>query len=187
MEQIRICGFPGCKKPTTRQSKDYCNTHYRKMLAEGRRVIVRPTDAEKAVIVASYMAGQSTYKISAAIKMREDKIQYWLKKWGVSLRPVGFQKGHKLRFRGRKSERGYILIYRPDHPNARKDGYILEHRFVAAQTLERPLKKGEIAHHEDESKDNNAPGNIIAMSNGEHTKLHNPVRTRWAKRNGTRI
>lgn len=47
------------------------------------------------------------------------------------------------------------------------------HRIVAEQKLGRPLRPGEIAHHEDRNKRNNAPDNITVLENqSEHAKLH---------------
>jgi hypothetical protein len=47
------------------------------------------------------------------------------------------------------------------------------HRIIAEQILERPLKKGEVVHHEDENKRNNNPSNIkIFSSQAEHAAHH---------------
>lgn len=42
---------------------------------------------------------------------------------------------------------GYILVYCPEYPEAKKNGYVLEHRFVMANHLGRPLKPEEHVHH----------------------------------------
>ncbi len=47
------------------------------------------------------------------------------------------------------------------------------HRIVAEEILGRPLKKGEVVHHIDENKLNNAPSNIqIFASQAEHARHH---------------
>lgn len=54
-----------------------------------------------------------------------------------------------------------------------------EHRAVAEQNLGRSLLPGEIAHHRDENKRNNAPENIQALaSQAEHARLHGLGRKR---------
>lgn len=48
-----------------------------------------------------------------------------------------------------------------------------EHRRVAEEMLGRPLKKGEVVHHEDENKRNNDPSNLkVFASQAEHAKYH---------------
>lgn len=47
-----------------------------------------------------------------------------------------------------------------------------EHRTVAEQMLGRPLEPGEIVHHIDRNKRNNAPENLQVMTQSEHARLH---------------
>jgi hypothetical protein len=69
---------------------------------------------------------------------------------------------------------GYVLIkVGVDHPLADVRGYAYEHRLVASAQLGRPLRPGELAHHEDEDPLNNAPSNVIPVaSRAEHALLH---------------
>ena len=68
---------------------------------------------------------------------------------------------------------GYIEIIMPDHPNARSNGTILEHRYIASKTLGRPLTKTETVHHLDENKTNNDPENLIVFrTNADHSRFH---------------
>ena len=47
------------------------------------------------------------------------------------------------------------------------------HRIVAAKTLGRPLLPGEVVHHEDRNKHNNAPENLIVFSGqDQHARHH---------------
>ncbi|RYD38954.1 MAG: HNH endonuclease [Verrucomicrobiaceae bacterium] len=68
-------------------------------------------------------------------------------------------------------------------------GYIKErgvhqHRVVAARTLGRPLKRGEIVHHIDGNKHNNSPENLQVMTQSRHMKLHRPDMVRPKKFRG---
>lgn len=67
------------------------------------------------------------------------------------------------KMRGRKSTgRGRYVKYMGE----------MEHRVNAAALIGRPLKPGEVVHHLDGNKDNNAPHNLIVMSSQKaHAKL----------------
>lgn len=69
--------------------------------------------------------------------------------------------------------RGYVLLRLPGHHLADKRGYVYEHRLVAEQKLGRRMTAGELAHHDNEVKGDNAPDNIVPVRNrGLHMTLH---------------
>lgn len=70
----------------------------------------------------------------------------------------------------KKGDYLYALI--PEHPNATKNGYVLEHRVVLENKLGRLLERNEEAHHIDENRHNNSPENIELKLNGEHQRFH---------------
>jgi hypothetical protein len=63
---------------------------------------------------------------------------------------------------GRYTEpvKGYVLILLPEHPRARKNGYVLEHILVAEAMLGRSLTDEEEVHHIDRNRANNDPSNL---------------------------
>ena len=66
-------------------------------------------------------------------------------------------------------DKGYVIVRRPDHPRARKNGYVLEHILVMEETLGRPLAPAERVHHDNRQPADNRPENLILhSSNGEH-------------------
>lgn len=63
---------------------------------------------------------------------------------------------------------GYVLIYTPDHPNARKGGYVLEHRLVMEKMIGRYLFKDEDINHINGIKDDNRESNLRLVRHNAH-------------------
>lgn len=63
---------------------------------------------------------------------------------------------------------GYVFIYRPDHPNARSDGYVLEHRLIMSEFLGRPITRDEDINHLNGKKDDNRPENLRLVRHYAH-------------------
>ena len=85
------------------------------------------------------------------------------------------RKEHSYSWKGGKTiHRGYIYIYRPNHPFANKNGYIFEHRLKMEEFMGRHLTKDEIIHHLDGDRQNNFIGNLILLKREEHIKIHGP-------------
>lgn len=63
----------------------------------------------------------------------------------------------------------YKDVYLPEHPRARKNsGNVSRHILIAEESLGRPLREGEVVHHEDEDRTNNSPENLYVFINQEH-------------------
>jgi len=67
---------------------------------------------------------------------------------------------------------GYVDLYLPDHPLARKDGYVFEHRVIAweAGLLTDPSKH--VHHQVDGDKTQNNADNLEALSARDHQLRH---------------
>ena len=63
---------------------------------------------------------------------------------------------------------GYAQRRCPGHPRADKQGWVLEHRLVMEKQLGRYLQSGEIVHHIDGNRTNNALSNLQLTSPREH-------------------
>ena len=82
---------------------------------------------------------------------------------------------HSGNFRGyrRKTSKGYIVRYAPDHPSASKAGLVMEHRYVMEQKLGFVLPKEFDVHHINGDKTDNRIENLVVLTHGAHTILHN--------------
>ena len=73
-----------------------------------------------------------------------------------------------------RDKNGYVLVYAPDHPNARRcekgrRKYVLEHRLVMSRHLGRPLSEHEVVHHKNDDKQDNRIENLeLFENNGAH-------------------
>lgn len=87
------------------------------------------------------------------------------------------------------SNYGYRLISCLDHPFRTHDDFVFEHRLVAEQYLlteensvevdgKRYLKPEYAFHHIDGDRLNNDPSNLLVLTKGEHTALHNKLKQR---------
>lgn len=111
-------------------------------------------------------------KANRGIKLTEahkNKISTWNKihKWkpptGLREQCPAWKGGTKI------SKDGYRLIYKPGHAISRKDGYILEHRFIMSSVLNRNLESKEVVHHKNGDRLDNRPENLeLYKSSGKH-------------------
>lgn len=67
---------------------------------------------------------------------------------------------------------GYRKLLRPDHPRADSKGYVAEHVLVMEEHIGRLLAPGEVVHHVNGDKGDNALGNLQLMTDREHRALH---------------
>ncbi len=65
-----------------------------------------------------------------------------------------------------------MYFYDPSHYCANSSGIVMEHIYVMAEHIGRPLVRGECVHHKDRNRANNHISNLELMTISEHTKLH---------------
>ncbi|SDK63782.1 HNH endonuclease [Nonomuraea maritima] len=66
---------------------------------------------------------------------------------------------------------GYIYVWEPDHPHARRYGWVFEHRLVMEKVLGRYLTQEEEVNHINEVKDDNRPENLEVLDEATHTRI----------------
>lgn len=89
--------------------------------------------------------------------------------------PVPVPRIRSTKFKGRKlASTGYVHLCLPGHRLADEHGYVYEHRIVAEhKVLRRELRPGEVVHHIDGDKTNNAPENLeVFPSVAAHVREH---------------
>jgi len=67
---------------------------------------------------------------------------------------------------------GYYYLLDYEHPNANKSGYVAEHIVIACEQRGAPLVKGEVVHHINLYKHDNAPENLIIANRKQHAIWH---------------
>lgn len=112
-----------------------------------------------------------------------EELGRWLGKSPKVVNKVLVKNHAKMRRRGPKSgsghpewkggrivdKRGYILVWKPDHPQANSGGYVREHRLVVEEILGRLLLPTDVVHHKNDDPADNRPENLqVFASNGDH-------------------
>lgn len=79
------------------------------------------------------------------------------------------------------TQKGYIVVFLPDHPRADVNGYVFEHIVVWEEANGHPVGDGYCIHHINGIKDDNRPENLVRMTFGEHTIFHHTGKKRSAE------
>jgi hypothetical protein len=133
-------------------------------------------------MIRMYDSGKSLDELAGVLRSEEWQ-KYWIQHTGANYYPSQkvvnkvMKKHHILRGRGAPGERngswkggvrvdrrGYILVYKPEHPFAAANGCVRLHRLVAEEKLGRYLTQDEVVHHKDEDPGNNSPDNLMVYA-----------------------
>jgi hypothetical protein len=152
-KERQLCAFPGCDRMA--YAKGLCIAH-RKQQLKGLELkpITRGTYAECTVEgCGRKVASKGHCQTHARYRMA-----------GKELKAIAAPAYRYV------DSQGYIRLYLPDHPNAAKNGMVMEHIKVMSDILGRPLRAGETVHHiNNNARDDNRPENL-QLRQGKHGK-----------------
>ena len=109
-----------------------------------------------------YKWGQAAFvrcRSCAAQEIRRCGENHWNWRGGTTLHGAGYMKVS-------------ISADSPFYPMVNNDGYVLEHRLVMAQHLDRCLEPNEIVHHTNGIKSDNRIENLMLATRTEHATNH---------------
>lgn len=139
------CAFAGCE--CVPLARGYCQSHYAQLKRGG---VLKPVKHRTQTLCKFDGCGR-VRRSAAGLCAPHAKQQ----RKGRELTPIK-KRGADKRIGGG----GYVVLYKPAHPNAHASGYIHEHVAVMSEILGRPLRKGETVHHKNGRRDDNSPRNL---------------------------
>lgn len=148
MNHAPTCSVVGCERPYL--AKGFCQLHYRRWNATGRPGPANLTRVRGRLCSVDGCQRKHTANGLCSMHLQRKK------KTGC----VGSAEKMIGRCPGCVTRQGYRIFRRAGHPNAFKDGQILEHTFVMSQVLGRSLRKGESVHHKNGDRLDNRPENL---------------------------
>lgn len=116
----------------------------------------------------------SACKIGKFCDVTHSTIHYYLQKFNILKRTrieaIQLLRGkNSPHWKGKRiGQHGYVLVYRPGHPCARKCGHVLEHRLIIEKQIERHLFPWEIVHHINGIRDDNRIENLELLPAEKH-------------------
>lgn len=82
-------------------------------------------------------------------------------------------KNHPMWKGDKHKKKGYIYIFKPNHPFCTKTGHVREHRLIVEKIIKRYLLPKEHCHHFNKIRDDNRIENLMAfVSNSAHRRFH---------------
>jgi len=131
---------------------------------------------QQKILASKWKNGRSQAEIMSYFKFSESTLYRCLRKMGLpSRRNWTSSGGQHNAWKGgrRKSEDGYILLWIPKEDPfycmTNSQGYVLEHRYVLACYLGRPLTSSETVHHINGEHNDNSLENL-QLRFGKHGK-----------------
>ena len=164
-----VCSFDGCERRVS--ARGYCDCHYRQLL-RGRPLTPARRRGTPGLFKTCSFPGCARSHVGLGYcgqHLRQLKN-------GSGLSPIRLHGGSRS-----PHSKGYVVVRNPDHPNAFKDGSMLEHVLVMSSLLGRPLAPGENVHHKNGVRDDNRPENLELWSKSQPAGQRVSDKVAWAK------
>lgn len=159
----KACVVTGCEKPWL--ARGLCDKHYYRWRKHGDPALgaFTPSGVRREERGPCGWCGEM---FMATIRPDRPHREYCGRKCANKAKAAG--RPHR-----RINTKGYVELWKPDHPNAACTGYVREHRYVLAEHLGRPLGNDEVVHHRNGIKADNRIENLEVMSASSHSGLRN--------------
>lgn len=142
------CKFPECDRPMAVKREGLCHAH---MFQLNKGIELRPVRSRTRPLCDFESCTNEAHSKGLCYA------HYRQKERGQELQPIK-PKGRQVTRMATAD--GYIRVWKPEHPNAFKDGWAAEHVVVMSEKLGRSIRKGEQVHHLDSNRQNNEPDNL---------------------------
>lgn len=143
-----VCAFDGCDRRAA--SKGYCQAHRAQQL---RGDDMQPIQVRKDRVACLFDPCDRISRVHGLCEAH-----YTQERRGRTLVPIAVP---KYRY---ETPSGYVMLYEPEHPNAQKNGMVLEHVKVMSDRMGRPLWSDENVHHVNGQRGDNRLSNLELWS-----------------------
>jgi HNH endonuclease len=176
---MRLCSIEGCGQE--HQARGWCQKHYTRWKVHGDPLYtIYNMDGEH--IACSVDGCQIAVACTARRRTRPE--------WATEpLCPTHYGRLKRGEPLVRDKERGdganhdgYRLVIARDHPFARKNGYVAEHRLVMESMIGRYLLPEETPHHKNGVRDDNRPENLELWNRSQPPGQRAIDKLAWARR-----
>lgn len=161
------CQVTNCKNVV--KARGYCSAHYLRLIRNGDIQVTKKVSKYTTNCIAVFPDGVRCPIKAYCKEYCKRHYQQW-KRWGDPFA----NKTKPL------DPKNYVSVFMPHHPNASKEGRILQHRLVMSQYLGRPLYDDENVHHKNGDRHDNRIENLELWSSAQPAGQRVEDKLEWA-------